>query len=116
MTSNYQRAVETLNKHWGVAKETGMTDETECCVKALEKAGLLAPDTPESGGTSANETPIWRADKCLMTTVVRESRPVRMWIPNIGELAYTPHDARQQAHILLAAANHAEQEQPSGSV
>lgn len=111
MTTNHQRAVETLNKHWGVAKETGMADETECCVKALEAAGLLAPDTPESGGIRANEAPVWRADRCLMTTVVEEFRPVRMWIPSVGELAYSPQDARQQAHMLLAAANRAEQEE-----
>ena len=48
MTNNYQRAVEILNEHWGIAKETGMADETECCVKALEEAGLLMPDQPES--------------------------------------------------------------------
>lgn len=85
-------------------------------VRALDRAGLLAPGTPETDGISANETPVWRSDRCLMTTVVRESRPVRMWIPNVGELAYSPQDARQQAHMLLAAANHTEQEQPSGSV
>lgn len=78
-------------------------------VRALDRAGLLAPDLPEPDGISANGTPVWRADRCLMTTVVEESRPVRMWIPNVGELAYTPHDARQQAHMLLVAANHAEQ-------
>lgn len=76
----------------------------------LAEAGLLAADLPEPDGTSANGTPVWRSDRCLMTTVVRESNPVRMWIPDVGELAYSPHDARQQAHMLLAAANHAEQE------
>lgn len=78
-------------------------------VRALDRAGLLAPDTPEPDVTSANDTPVWRSDRCLMTTVVEESRPVRMWIPDVGELAYSPQDARQQAHMLLAAANHAEQ-------
>ena len=47
MTSKHQRAVEILNRHWGVASETGMADETECCVQALEKAGLLMPDLTE---------------------------------------------------------------------
>lgn len=78
-------------------------------VRALDRAGLLAPDTPEPDGISANETPVWRADRCLMATVVRKSRPVRMWIPDVCEISYSPHDARQQAHMLLAAANRAEQ-------
>ena len=78
-------------------------------VRALDRAGLLAPDTPEPDVTSANGTPVWGADRCLMATVVRKSRPVRMWIPDVCEIAYSPHDARQQAHMLLAAANHAEQ-------
>lgn len=78
-------------------------------VLALDRAGLLAPDTPEPDGISANETPVWRSDRCLMITVVEGSRPVRMWIPDVCEISYSPHDARQQAHMLLAAANHAEQ-------
>lgn len=67
-------------------------------------------DLPEPDMTSANGTPVWRSDRCLMTTVVRESSPVRMWIFDVGEVAYSPHDARQQAYMLLAAATHAEQE------
>lgn len=75
----------------------------------LNRFDLLAPDLPEPDMTSANGTPVWRSDRCLTTTVVRESNPVRMWIPDVGEIAYSPEDARQQAHMLLVAANHAEQ-------
>lgn len=83
--------------------------EPECIAQDLADAGLLAPNLPEPDGTSANGTPVWRSDRCLMTTVIRESNQVRMWIPDVGELAYSPHDARQQAYMLLAAANYAEQ-------
>lgn len=78
-------------------------------VRALDRAGLLAPDLPEPDVTSANGTPVWRSDRCLMTTVIREHNQVRMWIPDVGEIAYSPQDARKQAYMLLAAANHAEQ-------
>lgn len=108
MTTNHQRAIEILNSHWGVAAETGMADETKCCVEALSKAGLLTPDLPEHDVISANGTPVWRADRTLMTTAVENK--VNMWIPEVMEIVYTPDEARQQAHMLLAAANHAEQE------
>lgn len=85
-------------------------------VRALDRAGLLAPDTPEPDGTSANGTPVWRSDRCLMTTAIRKSNQVRLWIVDVGEVPYSPQDARQQAYMLLAAANHAEQGQPDGSV
>lgn len=64
MTTNHQRAVEILNNHWGVAKETGMADETECCVEALEEAGLLTPDQPEPNRRvhADNHTPHSLAD------------------------------------------------------
>lgn len=75
----------------------------------LAEAGLLAADLPEPDGTSANGTPVWRSDRCLMTTAIRESNQVRMWIVDVGGVAYSPRNARQQAYMLLAAANHAEQ-------
>lgn len=72
-----------------------------------------AADTPEPGGASANGTPVWRSDRCLMTTVIREANQVRMWIVDVGEVPYSPQDARQQAYMLLAAANQAEQAKTS---
>ena len=75
----------------------------------LAEAGLLAPDLPEPDGTSANGTPVWRSDRCLMTTAIQESNQVGMWIVDAGEVPYSPQDACRQAYMLLAAANYAEQ-------
>lgn len=75
----------------------------------LAEAGLLAPNLPESDGTSINGTPVWRADKCLMTTATREHNQVRLWLLDMGGVQYSPQDARQQACMLLAAANYTEQ-------
>lgn len=121
MTSNHQRAVETLNKHWGIAKETGMADETECCVKALEEAGLVTPDQPEpdnhgkSGqyhmaewlplGTGLENPIVWTA-----------AGAGRVMIQRIEPGELTPEETRKVALALLAAANYTEQEQPSGNV
>ena len=103
MTSKQSRAAKLIE----FADKRGYTSAQTA--ELLNKFDLLAPQSPEPDGISANETPVWRADRRLMTTVVEESRPVRMWIPDVCEISYSPHDARQQAHMLLAAANHAEQ-------
>lgn len=116
MTTNHQRAVETLNKHWGVANETGLADETECCVKALEEAGLLMPDQPEpdrqgkSGqfrmaewlplGTGLENPIVWTA-----------AGAGRVMIQRIEPGELTPEGTRKVALALLAAANYAEEEQ-----
>lgn len=98
------RAADVIRAHG-----TNPCNEPECIAQDLADAGLLAPDPPEPDGTSINGTPVWRADKCLMTTVTRNPNQVRMWIVDVGEVAYTPQDARKQAYMLLAAANYAEQ-------
>lgn len=92
-----------------IASVIGDDPLADVAADKLEEHGLLAPDLPEPDGTSANGTPVWRADKCLMATVTRNPNQVRMWIVDVGEVAYTPQDARQQAYMLLAAANYAEQ-------
>lgn len=98
------RATDVIRAHG-----TDPCQEPECIAQDLADAGLLAPDTPEPDGTSANGTPVWRSDRCLMTTAIRESNQVRMWIVDVGEVRYSPQDARQQAYMLLAAADRAEQ-------
>lgn len=101
------RAADVIRAHG-----TDPCQEPECIAQDLDDAGLLAPDLPEPDGTSANETPVWRSDRCLVTTAIRESNQVRMWIVDVGEVPYSPQDARQQAYMLLAAANHLEQAKP----
>ena len=102
--STLDRAADVIRTHG-----TDTCQEPECIAQDLADAGLLAPDTPEPDGTSANGTPVWRSDRCLMTTAIRKSNQVRLWIVDVGEVPYSPQDARQQAYMLLAAANHAEQ-------
>lgn len=91
-----------------LGRQTAAPSTALAITQALADAGLLAPDLPEHDVISANGTPVWRADRTLMTTAVENK--VNMWIPEVIEIVYTPDEARQQAHMLLAAANHAEQE------
>lgn len=92
-----------------IASVIGDDPLADVAAAKLAEHRLLAPDLPEPDMTSANGTPVWRLDKCLMTTALKRVRQVRMWIPDVGEIAYSPQDARKQAYMLLAAANHAEQ-------
>lgn len=58
---------------------------------------LPAPTT-----TSANGTPVWRANGTMPVTAYPAR--VGMYLPEIGaEVSYTPADARTQAFMLLAA-------------
>ena len=122
MTSNYQRAVEILNRHWGVASETGMADETECCVQALEKAGLLMPDLTEprvfSNGEKEWINPDGWIDLENGTITVfydecppEESHPEDMEPEPAIIYATNPTQLRWLALDMLAAANHAEEGQ-----
>lgn len=78
--------------------------------RALAAAGVLAPDLPEPDVTSANNTPVWRADGTNPVTVTDGLTPVRMWILDHAEYVYTPYAARVQANALRAAAEYAEKE------
>ena len=72
----------------------------------LQDDGLLAPDAPVPL-TAANGNPVWRADNTLMVTRYPDGE-IGMMISWEQEARYTPETAREQAALLLAAANHAE--------
>lgn len=116
MTTNHQRAVETLNKHWGVANETGLADETECCVKALEEAGLLMPDLPKPTSTSiagyhkAHPWTEWDIGDWVVGVNMHGGIYTREDNDLWSETVLTD-EARGIALALLAAANYAEEEQ-----
>lgn len=90
-------------------------------VLALDRAGLLAPDTPEpdeqgkSGqfhmaewlplGTGLENPIVWTA-----------AGAGRVMIQRIEPGELTPEGTRKVALALLAAANYAEEEQPNGNV
>lgn len=64
-------------------------------------------ELPDPTITSANGTPVWRANGTMPVTAYPAR--VGMHIPEIGaEVSYTPVDARTQAAMLLAAAQEAE--------
>lgn len=129
MTNNYQRAVEILNRHWGIAKETGMADETECCVEALEESGLLMPDLPTLKSDYASiEAPVhyslvghdddcvrYDSDSILAGTWYRE---IQFSLGKYDEVAayMSIEQSRDFARALLAAANYAEKGQTDGNV
>lgn len=58
--------------------------------------------------TAANGNPVWRADGTLMVTRYPDGE-IGMMISREQEARYTPQAAREQAALLLAAANHAEE-------
>ena len=75
--------------------------------KHLADAGLLAPDAP-APLTAANGNPVWRADNTLMVARYPDGE-IGMLLGTGQEARYTPQAARDQAALLLAAANHSEE-------
>lgn len=80
-------------------------------LRDLADAGLLAPELPAPAATSANGTPVWRADDTMMVTRLPDGE-IRMLLGWGHEARYTPDAARAQAALLLAAANYAEDSAP----
>lgn len=80
--------------------------EPECIAQDLADAGLLAPDLPEPL-TAANGNPVWRADQTLMVARYPDGE-IGMMISWEQEARYTPQTARDQAALLLAAADYSE--------
>lgn len=72
----------------------------------LNQYGFLAPDQPEPL-TAANGNPVWRADDTLMVTRYPDGEIAMLLNPK-QEARYTPQAARDQAALLLAAANYSE--------
>ena len=58
--------------------------------------------------TAANGNPVWRADQTLMVTRYPDGEVAMLLNPK-QEARYTPQAAREQAALLLAAANHPEE-------
>lgn len=67
---------------------------------------LLAPELPEPL-TAANGNPVWRADDTLMVIRYPDGE-IGMMIGWEHEARYTPQAARDQAALLLAAADYTE--------
>ena len=117
--SNKERAAELI---WGYLEcqpscDTAGQDEHQRCNDCMEtahdcavelaNAGLLAPELPAPAATSANDTPVWRADNTL--TVARyPDGEIGMLLGTGQEVRYTPETARAQAALLLATADEAE--------
>lgn len=82
---------------------------SEDAARELQDAGLLAPELPEPL-TAANGNPVWRADGTLMVTRYPDGEIAMLLNPK-QEARYTPQAAREQAALLIAAANAAEGKQ-----
>lgn len=95
--SNRQKAVQIIRDHG-----FDPCREPECIVQDLDYAGLLTPDLPKPL-TAANGNPVWRADGTLMVTRYPDGE-IGMLLGTGQEARYTPKTARDQAALLLAAA------------
>lgn len=100
--NNRDRAADVINRHG-----FDPCREPQCIAQDLADAGLLAPDLP-APLTAANGNPVWRADDTLMVTRYPDGE-IRMLLNPEQEACYTPQAARDQAALLLAAANHSEE-------
>lgn len=111
--SNFDKAVEVLNKHWSVAQESGEADETRCCVRHLEKAGLLAPDLPKPSAEKsiANVAEWFPVPTDPHNPVVWTEPGGTVMVQRLEPGDLTPAEARPLAYALLAAADYAEKEQ-----
>lgn len=112
MTTNIERAAEILeewtDRSWGLAE-----DNADAAAQTLADAGLLMPDLPEP-----NEKGFW------IPFEENQDEYFEMWVSIPGSLKVdgsrrwrkrlTPENARSIAFALLAAADHAEQEQGNG--
>lgn len=81
--------------------------EPECIAQDLADAGFITPDAP-APLTAANGNPVWRADNTLMVARYPDGE-IGMMISWEQEACYTPQAAREQAALLLAAANYSEE-------
>ena len=99
--NNRDRAAEVIRAHG-----TDPCREPECIAQDLADAGLITPDLP-APLTAANGNPVWRADNTLMVARYPDGE-IGMMISWEKEACYTPQSARDQAALLLAAANYTE--------
>lgn len=99
--SNRELAAEVIRAHG-----TDPCREPQCIAQDLADAGLITPDLP-APLIAANGNPVWRANDTLMVTQFPDGE-IRMMLSWEKEACYTPQAARDQAALLLAAANHAD--------
>lgn len=99
--SNRDRAAEVIRAHG-----FDPCREPQCIAQDLADAGLIAQDAP-APLTAANANPVWRADNTLMVARYPDGE-IGMMISWEQEARYTPQAARDQAALLLAAANYSE--------
>lgn len=108
--SNREKAADVI-RTWQQRHKTEMDTNTTWAAQNLAgdlaAAGLLAPDAP-APLTAANGNPVWRADNTLMVTRYPDGE-IRMLLNPEQEARYTPQAAREQAALLLAAANHTQE-------
>lgn len=100
--NNRDRAADVIQRHG-----TDPCREPECIAQDLADEGLLAPDAP-APLTAANGNPVWHADNTLMVARFPDGE-IGMMISWEKEVRYTPQAAREQAALLLAAANYTEE-------
>lgn len=77
--------------------------------KELADAGLLMPDLPEPDKNSSTGTSVWW-EKGTLGVTVYPGGEIGMMIEWDEEARYTAATAQAQALVLLAAAEHAEEE------
>lgn len=95
-----------------IAEAVGDTMLTDVAAKALADADLLMPALPEPDDKCTNGDASWTlTGKATVDSWYDDGGPVVALMAGRGRYL-TPAEARQLAYILLAAANHAE-EQPS---
>ena len=100
--SNRDRAAEVIRAHG-----FDPCREPECIAQDLADAGFITPDAP-APLTAANGNPVWRADNTLIVARYPDGE-IGMMISREQEARYTPQAARDQAALLLAAANYSEE-------
>lgn len=101
--SNREKAIQVIRRQTLISDLATAKD----VARRLDQAGLLAPDAPVPL-TAANGNPVWRADDTLMVTRYPDGE-IGMMISWEQEARYTPQAARDQAALLLAAANYSEE-------
>lgn len=102
--SNKERAAEIIEKHGFYP-----CCEPECLAQDLADAGLLAPDLPEPDGDDGVHHVYTAVDNLDVVSVTGHVQLNRL--EPAGRTAVwdgKPAAARSFAHVLLAAANHAE--------
>lgn len=106
--SNQDKAAEVIRKH----NSDGICSEPECLAQDLEEAGLLAPEpkAPHPNPPIDVHKPAWEVPELPDKWVSAFIKKVWITDSHGWGKSITTDQARNLAHALLAAANHAEEE------